>query len=116
MRRTGRHAHGAVRTGEVAEWSTSSPGANLDSEAGPERIARRASLRMRRAYAPDGPPRPRCSENRRGGRVVECAGFEIRCTVLPYRGFESHPLRHSPGIGDDVSDFGPNTATLDQSA
>ena len=30
---------------------------------------------------------------RRGGRVIECAGFEIRCTVLPYRGFESHPLR-----------------------
>ena len=30
----------------------------------------------------------------RGGRVVECAGFEIRCTVSPYRGFESHPLRH----------------------
>src|SRR5581483_3090242 len=71
MRRTGRHAHGAVRTGEVAEWTTRSPGANLDSEAGPERIARRASLRMRRAYAPDGPPRPRCSENRRGGRVVD---------------------------------------------
>jgi len=23
---------------EVAEWSTSSPGANLDSEAGPERL------------------------------------------------------------------------------
>ena len=27
--------------------------------------------------------------------MVECAGFEIRCTVLPYRGFESHPLRQS---------------------
>ena len=30
----------------------------------------------------------------RGGRVVECAGFEIRYTGLPYRGFESLPLRH----------------------
>ena len=25
--------------------------------------------------------------------MVECAGFEIRCTGLPYRGFESHPFR-----------------------
>jgi hypothetical protein len=25
--------------------------------------------------------------------VVECAGLEIRYTVIPYRGFESHPLR-----------------------
>lgn len=30
----------------------------------------------------------------RGGRVVECAGLEIRYTVSPYRGFESLPLRH----------------------
>ena len=29
----------------------------------------------------------------RGGRVVECAGLEIRCTVMPYRRFESDPLR-----------------------
>ena len=29
--------------------------------------------------------------------MVECAGFEIRCTVLPYRGFESHPLRQTNG-------------------
>ncbi len=29
----------------------------------------------------------------KGGRVVECAGLEIRCTGLPYRGFESHPFR-----------------------
>ena len=41
---------------------------------------------------------------RRGGRVVECAGFEIRYTGLPYRGFESLPLRHDrlpvvPGRG-----------------
>ena len=25
--------------------------------------------------------------------MVECAGLEIRCTVMPYRGFESHLLR-----------------------
>jgi hypothetical protein len=31
---------------------------------------------------------------RTGGRVVECAGLEIRYTVLPYREFESHPVRH----------------------
>jgi hypothetical protein len=31
---------------------------------------------------------------RKGGRVVECAGLEIRCTVSPYRGFESLPFRH----------------------
>src|SRR5690606_28412961 len=30
---------------------------------------------------------------RKGGRVVECAGLEIRYTVLPYRGFESLPFR-----------------------
>jgi hypothetical protein len=26
--------------------------------------------------------------------VVECAGLEIQCTGLPYRRFESDPLRH----------------------
>ncbi len=31
---------------------------------------------------------------RRGGRVVEGGGLESRCTAR-YRGFESHPLRHS---------------------
>ena len=31
---------------------------------------------------------------RKGGRVVECAGLEIRYTVIPYRGFESLPFRH----------------------
>jgi hypothetical protein len=31
---------------------------------------------------------------RRGGRVVECAGLEIRYTPPAYRGFESLPLRH----------------------
>jgi seryl-tRNA synthetase len=36
------------------------------------------------------PPRNRIW---RGGRVVECAGLEIRCTGLPYRRFESDPLR-----------------------
>ena len=29
----------------------------------------------------------------KGGRVVECAGLEIRCAGLPYRGFKSHPFR-----------------------
>ncbi len=29
----------------------------------------------------------------KGGREVECAGLEIRYTVIPYRGFESHPFR-----------------------
>lgn len=28
--------------------------------------------------------------------MVECAGLEIRCTVIPYRGFESHPFRQIP--------------------
>ena len=28
--------------------------------------------------------------------MVECAGLEIRCTVMPYRGFESHLLRQEP--------------------
>ena len=27
--------------------------------------------------------------------MVECAGLEIRCTVMPYRGFESHLLRQN---------------------
>ena len=31
---------------------------------------------------------------RKGGRVVECAGLEIQCTVIPYRRFESDPFRH----------------------
>ncbi len=26
--------------------------------------------------------------------MVEGGGLESRCAVLPYRGFESHPLRH----------------------
>src|SRR5690606_40463062 len=29
---------------------------------------------------------------RRGGRAVEGACLESKCTVTPYRGFESHPL------------------------
>ena len=33
----------------------------------------------------------------RGGRVVECAGLEIRCTFSTYRRFESDPLRQQPG-------------------
>ena len=28
--------------------------------------------------------------------MVECAGLEIRYTVIPYRGFESHSLRQMP--------------------
>ena len=38
--------------------------------------------------------RPRTAGPRKGGRVVECAGLEIRCTGLQYRGFESLPFRH----------------------
>ena len=30
----------------------------------------------------------------KGGREVECAGLEIRYTVIPYRGFASLPFRH----------------------
>ena len=37
----------------------------------------------------------RKSAERKGGRVVECAGLEIRYSGLRYRGFESHPFRHS---------------------
>ena len=33
--------------------------------------------------------------SRKDGRVVECAGLEIRYTVIPYRGFESLPFRHA---------------------
>ena len=32
----------------------------------------------------------------KGGREVECAGLEIRYTVIPYRGFESHSFRQIP--------------------
>src|SRR3954471_12098162 len=52
------------------------------------------------------PPSRRASQtrehgrSRRGGRVVECAGLEIRYTVIPYRGFESLPLRQD---GRDAS-------------
>jgi hypothetical protein len=38
----------------------------------------------------------------KGGRVVECAGLEIRCTGLRYRGFESHPFRQYPFIGEII--------------
>jgi hypothetical protein len=41
---------------------------------------------------------------RKGGRVVECAGLEIRCTVIPYRGFESHPFRQG---FNEYGPFGP---------
>ena len=34
---------------------------------------------------------------RRGGRAVEGARLESVYTGFPYRGFESHPLRHEPG-------------------
>ncbi len=37
------------------------------------------------------------ASHRKGGRVVECAGLEIRCTVSPYRGFESLPFRQGCG-------------------
>ena len=35
-----------------------------------------------------------------GGRVVECSGLENRRRVIPFRGFESHPIRGMPGEGD----------------
>ena len=34
------------------------------------------------------------SARRMGGRVVEGARLESVYTVTPYRGFESHPIRH----------------------
>ncbi len=34
-----------------------------------------------------------------GGRAVEGARLESVYTVSPYRGFESHPIRHKPPIG-----------------
>ena len=34
----------------------------------------------------------------KGGRVVECAGLEIRYTVIPYRGFKSHPFRQTKDL------------------
>ena len=45
----------------------------------------------------------------KGGREVECAGLEIRYTVIPYRGFESLPfrqrkLRHK--VPDSLEPFG----------
>ena len=33
--------------------------------------------------------------------MVECAGLEIRCTVMPYRGFESHLLRHVVSVTEN---------------
>ena len=65
--------------------------------------ARQARESMRR---PSRRQRTRCGQSgahpiesaacplRRDGRVVECAGLEIRYTVIPYRGFESLSLRH----------------------
>ena len=35
------------------------------------------------------------------GREVECAGLEIRYTVIPYRGFKSHSFRQ---VTDDPAD------------
>ena len=36
----------------------------------------------------------RCAVLWKGGGEAERAGFEIRYTVIQYRGFESHPFRH----------------------
>src|SRR5256885_13605739 len=52
------------------------------------------------------PTRRRRNEFWRGGRVDECAGLEIRCTVIPYRRFESDPLRQ------DTSKYGPSWPVL----
>ena len=35
--------------------------------------------------------------------MVECAGLEIRCTVIPYRGFESHLLRQPSLVNTDCA-------------
>src|SRR5690606_14561287 len=47
---------------------------------------------------------------RRGGRAVEGACLESKCTVTPYRGFESHPLRqpliHASAITAYVVPYG----------
>ena len=37
--------------------------------------------------------------------MVECAGLEIRCTVMPYRGFESHLLRHVVKASENQGPF-----------
>jgi len=39
MRRAGRHARTTFTLERWLQWSTGSPGANLDSEAGPERVS-----------------------------------------------------------------------------
>jgi hypothetical protein len=48
------------------------------------------------AYSRNGynSPLVRSNTPRKGGRVVECTGLEIRHTCITYRGFESHPFRH----------------------
>ena len=74
-------ADGSVVVPEVLRPYMGGPGSLASGLTGPRRYNRRL------ASAND--------PCRRGGRVVECAGFEIRCTVLPYRGFESHPLRQN---------------------
>jgi len=53
MRRHELSPNRALHLGEVAEWSTNSPGANSDRwRAGPERRARRVSLRDEANNAP----------------------------------------------------------------
>src|SRR5437588_2353314 len=53
---------------------------------------------------------------RRGGRAVEGGGLENRYRVLPYRGFESHPLRHChvSGHTGPISHGGPPNFSSDQ--
>ena len=60
----------------------------------PGRRGGAASLDRLEFAAASAPPTRGATRHRRGGRVVECAGLEIRLRVLPYRGFESLPLRH----------------------
>ncbi len=84
------------------ETNTNSSGTNLGRarRQGP-RSPDEWRAEARRGEAQDGPnkcagrelPNAGSGNLRRGGRVVECAGFEIRYTGLPYRGFESLPLR-----------------------
>ena len=59
------------------------------------RCGQRRGRRRRRGQSGAHPIESAACPLRRDGRVVECAGLEIRYTVIPYRGFESLSLRHS---------------------
>lgn len=44
----------------------------------------------------------------KGGREVECAGLEIRYTVIPYRGFKSHSFRQIQSERKSTSGHDPD--------